>query len=384
MYLPHWLLTNCELNQASKQLSQLTDLNSTTSPYAGARNGIPGTGIGGYQVPAPGDDVHQFIAPTDQDIRGPCPGLNAAANHGFLARDGVTNYTELVDAVQNVYNMGYDLANFLAVFSIFIADGDWVTRKMSIGCDATTRTSYSPTLTGNEPGLDGHNKFEADTSLTRDDYFLADGDNFSFNGTLFGMMANTTEGNFDLDGLAKFRFERYEQSRLNNPQLFFGPLGTFTYGAASFVYELFPSGTDDYQPNLQNTASFFGAQQNSDGTWTHVPERIPANWTNRVAPYTLPDVAAQIFEMYGQYPVGFGGNVNGTFVGLDFPPYINDGNLTAASPSAVACLLYQFVSGPIPSFFNGAIEPSVQALQAALTAIGGEAFTNLGCPLPVT
>jgi hypothetical protein len=31
-------------------------------------------------VPAPNDTDHQFIAPTDTDIRGPCPGLNAAAN----------------------------------------------------------------------------------------------------------------------------------------------------------------------------------------------------------------------------------------------------------------------------------------------------------------
>ena len=32
---------------------------------------------------------HQFIAPTSADERGPCPGLNAAANHGFLPRNGI-------------------------------------------------------------------------------------------------------------------------------------------------------------------------------------------------------------------------------------------------------------------------------------------------------
>lgn len=53
------------------------------SPYNGAKGGIPGKGVGGYLVPAPGDTAHQFIAPTDQDIRGPCPGLNAAANRMF-------------------------------------------------------------------------------------------------------------------------------------------------------------------------------------------------------------------------------------------------------------------------------------------------------------
>ena len=55
-------------------------VDQTISPYNSAVGGLPGKGIGGYQVPAPGDEAHQYIAPTDQDIRGPCPGLNALAN----------------------------------------------------------------------------------------------------------------------------------------------------------------------------------------------------------------------------------------------------------------------------------------------------------------
>jgi hypothetical protein len=49
-------------------------------PYLGARNGLPGTGKGGIKVPADGDTAHAFKAPTANDIRGPCPGLNSAAN----------------------------------------------------------------------------------------------------------------------------------------------------------------------------------------------------------------------------------------------------------------------------------------------------------------
>ena len=29
--------------------------------------------------------AHSFIAPTATDLRGPCPALNAAANHGYVA-----------------------------------------------------------------------------------------------------------------------------------------------------------------------------------------------------------------------------------------------------------------------------------------------------------
>lgn len=50
-------------------------------PYTGSINGLPGTGIGGVQVPAPGDTAHQFTPPGPNDIRGPCPGMNTAANH---------------------------------------------------------------------------------------------------------------------------------------------------------------------------------------------------------------------------------------------------------------------------------------------------------------
>ena len=103
-----------------------------------------------------------------------------------------------------------------------------------------------------------------------------------------------------------------------------------------------------------------------------------------MTPYSFLDVATQTFEMYSKYPVGFGGNVNGSFVGIDFPPYVNDGNFQDYSPSAFACFFYQLVSGPIPSGLNGVVTPTVEALEFALTAIGGSAFTNLGCSLPET
>jgi hypothetical protein len=124
-----------------------------------------------------------------------------------------------VDAVQNVYNVGYDLATFLGVVSIFVADGDLATTKVSIGCDATTRTSANPILTGSEPGLDGHNKFEGDVSLTRNDYFLGKGDNFMFNLTLWETMIESTNGTADLNGLGEYRYQRYLQSRRDNPSM---------------------------------------------------------------------------------------------------------------------------------------------------------------------
>jgi hypothetical protein len=42
---------------------------------------------------------HTFKAPTRNDQRGPCPGLNALANHGYISRDGVTSLAEVVTAI---------------------------------------------------------------------------------------------------------------------------------------------------------------------------------------------------------------------------------------------------------------------------------------------
>ena len=74
----------------------------------------------------------------------------------FLSHDGITTFTELVDAQQNLYNVGYDLAVTLATLGVAL-DGDIITGKLSIGCDATSRTSLTGSLLGNEPGLNGHN-----------------------------------------------------------------------------------------------------------------------------------------------------------------------------------------------------------------------------------
>lgn len=90
-------------------------------------------------------------------------------------------------------------------------DGDLITTKLSLGGDATSQTSA---LGGSrEGGLATHNKFEADSSLTRSDYFLNNGDNYSFNGTLFGYMATTCNKVFDRACMTKYRAERYAQSK---------------------------------------------------------------------------------------------------------------------------------------------------------------------------
>jgi hypothetical protein len=51
------------------------------------------------------------------------PGLNLLANYGYLPRNGLVNYEQVLDATSRGFNMGADLATVLAVFAI-LADGD--------------------------------------------------------------------------------------------------------------------------------------------------------------------------------------------------------------------------------------------------------------------
>jgi hypothetical protein len=93
-------------------------------------------------------------------------------------------------------------------------------------------------------------------------------------------------------------------------------------------------------PDLPTIATWFGARKtgNATGGWAAVPERIPERWTNRVLPYTLPDVLVQIAAQYLGAPVEFGGNAGvGHFEPLDAPTALLLGN---ASSAAVLCDFY--------------------------------------------
>ena len=51
-------------------------------------------------------NAHAFIAPGASDLRGPCPAMNALANHGYIARNGYTNFSEALNAITKVYGAG--------------------------------------------------------------------------------------------------------------------------------------------------------------------------------------------------------------------------------------------------------------------------------------
>jgi len=74
---------------------------ASACPHLKARNQNGKRAIG-FDAAAQRIDVagqHAFVPPSKTDQRGPCPGLNALANHNYISHNGVAPMTNIIAAV---------------------------------------------------------------------------------------------------------------------------------------------------------------------------------------------------------------------------------------------------------------------------------------------
>ncbi|KAL8947243.1 MAG: hypothetical protein Q9222_006457 [Ikaeria aurantiellina] len=150
---------------------------------------------GGFQTNSPAkildDEDHVYIR-GDVENRGPCPGLNALANQGYLPRDG-KNIT--LPQVENALMTALHQSK-LAASSI--------TRTLRPLCRADGTFDLVDTRR--------HNVIEHDSSFTRLDFHQ--GDNYSFQPHMFEAMINDADGGpVTLRSLAKTYVRRDKESR---------------------------------------------------------------------------------------------------------------------------------------------------------------------------
>ncbi|KAJ2911500.1 heme-thiolate peroxidase, partial [Candolleomyces efflorescens] len=210
------------------------------------------------------DSAHPFRSPGPHDIRGPCPGLNTLANHGYLPHDGVATPSQIVEAVQEaLWETGFNMVHGTAVFITYgahIVDGNLVTDLLSIG-GKTPRTGPDPPAPAIVGGLNTHAVFEGDTSMTRNDDFL--GDNFSFNQTLFDQFVDFSnrfgDGFYNYSVAAELRFQRIQQSIATNPQFsFVSPRFITAYAESTFPVNFFVDGrSTEKKLDMESALSFF-------------------------------------------------------------------------------------------------------------------------------
>lgn len=148
--------------------------------------------------------THEYRAPGPNDKRGPCPGLNAAANHGFLPRSGIPNIQqsmsyhlfslsrksmlskrkliipEAITGLGQAYSFGPEFAAALAAVAVTLV-GDPIAQTWSIG--GPYPASLLGALLSNPEGISrSHNAYESDASPARVSKYSSTNNTFLNNG----------------------------------------------------------------------------------------------------------------------------------------------------------------------------------------------------------
>ncbi|KAF9445290.1 aromatic peroxygenase precursor [Macrolepiota fuliginosa MF-IS2] len=302
------------------------------------------------------DEQHPWKALRDGDTRGPCPGLNTLASHGWLPRSGIATPVQIINAVQEGFNMENSLARFLA-YAAHLVDGNLITDQLSIG-GKTSKTGPDPPPPATVGGLDTHAVFEGDASLTRGDFFF--GDNHSFNETLFDKLAAFSNkygaGKYNYTVAGELRWQRIQDSIATNPTFSFVSPRYFTaYAETTFPVNFFIDGRQgDGQLDLDVARGFF---QNM---------RMPDDFHRASQPMSGDgeDIVVNV------HPIPPGRNVGGV---NNYVPDPTSANFTTT------CLLYQnFVNQTIRGLYPKPAEALVKALNTNLDFLY-EAFGDATC-----
>ncbi|CVL08760.1 related to chloroperoxidase [Fusarium mangiferae] len=168
----------------------------------------------------------EWIAPTPDASRGPCPGLNTLANHGYIPRDG-KNIT--LDILKDGMLTGYNIENLDAVILFTQA--------------IKTSPKYPNTHTFDLADLGRHNILEHDISLSRSDAFFADPN--PFNETVWAeSLIYFPDDLLTVEQVAKARMGRLATSKKTNPEHSLSKLADgFSWGEMASFFEIMADGT---------------------------------------------------------------------------------------------------------------------------------------------
>ncbi|KAL1799331.1 hypothetical protein ACET3X_003368 [Alternaria dauci] len=341
---------------------------------------------------------HAFRAPKGKDQRGPCPGLNALANHGYISRDGVTSFVEVVAAINQVMGMGTELALVLGVMgTVWTGNPLSLDPGFSIGGPATGTDNILGNLLGllGDPrGLQGsHNWIESDSSLTRDDLYVT-GDAWTMNMTLFRDIHDRADENgvISMDLLADQAARRWKYSVAHNPNFYYGPITGMVSRNAGYFFlgRLLSNHTAEHPDGILTQEvfrKFFAVYEGSNGSFEYRRghETIPENWYRKPIEYGLVPLNLDIVSWVLRHPVlgSIGGNTGtvNSFSG------VNVGNITGGVINATTLLennnLLCFVFEVLKTFLPNSLSPLLATLEVPIKLVTdtlAAPLLDLACP----
>ncbi|PGH00424.1 hypothetical protein GX51_05832 [Blastomyces parvus] len=344
---------------------------------------------------------HAFVPPNFEagDQRGPCPGLNALANHGYIPHNGVVTTAQVIFAINDVYGMGIDLATILGVLgTVWVGNPISLTPGFSIGGPHNQSENILNDLLGligTPQGLIGsHNMIESDSSNTRDDLYSTGNahtlrmDKFM---AWYNMSSEHPVGDYNMDIMARRAADRFQESKHENPYFYYGPLTGLINRNAGYIFpgRLFRNHSrENPQGSLtKNIVKSFYGIYGEDGNLEYKEgwERIPENWYRTPVDFGLIQFNLDIIDWVLKYPelASIGGNMGkvDTFAGLDL------GNLTQGIANLghvfegnnLICFLLQIVKGFAPNSLSSTIA-TLEAPLKLLTEALSVPLLDLNCP----
>ncbi|RDA90100.1 hypothetical protein CP533_2565 [Ophiocordyceps camponoti-saundersi (nom. inval.)] len=356
--------------------------------------------------PVPVTGRHEFKPPNFEagDQRGPCPGLNALANHNYIPRSGVVNTFQVIFALNRVYGVSPDLGALLSALGT-VWQGIPVSINPRWSINGTTPLVQYPfhSLFGalGEPrGITaGHNLLESDSSNTRGDMYETGkvGDNFRLRLSRWKEWYNMSPdpvGNYNWWLMSKRGVKAFEDSKRDNPFFWRGPVSGLII--ANGVLTLPPALMANHSAMGLNPLghltkdiikSFYGVYGDEPNfEYREGWERIPNNWYRRPVDYTLVDFLLGGQAMAAMHPqlLSMGGNIGrvNTFTGLDlsdlFGGAFHSYNLLRGNASICVGLhvLKTLTPSPFSSVYANFVVP-LKLIEEAINPL----FKVMNCPV---
>jgi hypothetical protein len=86
-----------DLSMSEAEKRAIAEISSSIEASAKAGRDVKrAPGFSASQQYVSNTGTHGFQAPGSGDLRGPCPGLNAMANHGYIPHNGVATITQFI------------------------------------------------------------------------------------------------------------------------------------------------------------------------------------------------------------------------------------------------------------------------------------------------